>query len=381
MDSQTVRWILISSRFARTYRAWRASEAGTPLASYAVEVKELFMLSNRLAFAALAVACLVAAAGGGYLATRQNAVPTPAVAQTMPPEAAPAASPAPATATPPAPPVQETEAVVGDSPKADASKKAASNASGTTRRSDSKSIAREAKPTTTTARQTQQPPTLTSTWPSSAAQPPAPVAQPAAPPPDAAQRPEERTPPEPPRPAEPPKPSFEELVVSANSAIGLQMENRISSETARVEDRVEARVTRDVHVGDRIAIPSGARALGSVTQVERGGKFKEQARLAIRFHTIVLADGTRVPISTETITRVGESPANGSAAKIGGGAVGGAIIGAILGGAKGAAIGATAGAGGGAAAVEASGRNAVVLQPGTPLTVRITSPVTVTIEK
>ena len=38
------------------------------------------MLSNRLAFAALAIACLGAAAGGGYLATRQNVVPSPASA-------------------------------------------------------------------------------------------------------------------------------------------------------------------------------------------------------------------------------------------------------------------------------------------------------------
>ena len=41
------------------------------------------MLSNRLAFAALAIACIGAAAGGGYLATRQNTVPAPASAQTQ----------------------------------------------------------------------------------------------------------------------------------------------------------------------------------------------------------------------------------------------------------------------------------------------------------
>src|SRR5437763_1914527 len=56
------------------------------------------MLSNRLAFAALAAACIGAAAGGGYLATRQNTVPTPASAQTQPP-----AVTAPNTASPAAP--------------------------------------------------------------------------------------------------------------------------------------------------------------------------------------------------------------------------------------------------------------------------------------
>jgi type IV secretory pathway VirB10-like protein len=170
-------------------------------------------------------------------------------------------------------------------------------------------------------------------------------------------------------------------VVSANSVIGLTTETRISSETAKVEDRVEARVTRDVRVGDKVAIPAGSRAIGTVTVVDRGGKFKERARLGIRFLTLVLPDGTRLPMSTETIYRDGQAPGNGSAQKVGAGAVGGAILGAILGGAKGAAIGATAGAGGGAAVVAAGDRSAATLPAGTPMTVRILSPLSITIEK
>ena len=42
------------------------------------------MFSNRLAFAALATACIAAAAGGGYLASRQNAVPAPVAATSAP---------------------------------------------------------------------------------------------------------------------------------------------------------------------------------------------------------------------------------------------------------------------------------------------------------
>jgi hypothetical protein len=140
-------------------------------------------------------------------------------------------------------------------------------------------------------------------------------------------------------------------------------------------------VVRDVRVADEVAIPAGSRAIGSVMVVDRGGKFKERARLGIRFHTLVLADGTTLPISTETIYRYGDAPGNASAAKIGGGAVAGAILGAIIGGAKGAAIGATAGAGGGTAAVMASDRDAATFPAGTELTARILSPVTVTVEK
>jgi len=150
---------------------------------------------------------------------------------------------------------------------------------------------------------------------------------------------------------EPPRKLYDELVIPADSVIGLQVENAVTSERAKVEDQVRARVTRDVKVRDQVAIPAGARAEGSVTLVEHGGRLKDQARLGIRFHTIVLADGTRLPINTETIYRDGESPARESAAKIGGGAVGGAVLGAIFGGKKGAIIGSTVGAAGGGVVV------------------------------
>jgi len=162
--------------------------------------------------------------------------------------------------------------------------------------------------------------------------------------------------------------------------IGLQVESALSSERARVEDEVTARVSRDVRVDDRVAIPSGAKAHGHVTLVERGGRLRERARLGIRFTSVVLADGTRIPLETETIYREGDSPGGESTAKIGGGAIGGAIIGGILGGAKGAVIGGSVGAGAGTAAVYAGGRNAATFPSGTPITVRLIEPASVTVE-
>jgi type IV secretory pathway VirB10-like protein len=327
-------------------------------------------MSNRLPFAALAVACIAAAAAGGYLATRQNSIPTPASAQTATVPAAPTATPERTQTA-----VQETEATVSPSPRKSAPVRSSPEAAAPKRRTEAARVAdaRQAPPPQP------PPPPLQSTWPSSAAQVPTPQV-PAPLPFEIAPHADEHVQ-EPPRAPEPPQPTLEDLVIPRDSVIGLQTETRVSSDTARVEDRIDARVTRDVKVGDRIAIPAGTRVIGSVTQVERGGKFKEQARLGIRFHTIVLADGTNLPISTEMIVRLGDAPGNSSAAKIGGAAVGGAILGAILGGAKGAAIGATAGAGAGTAAVTAGERSTVVLPSGTPLTPRILSPITVTVER
>jgi hypothetical protein len=181
-------------------------------------------------------------------------------------------------------------------------------------------------------------------------------------------------------PAAPPAPQFVDLTIPAESVLGLQMETSHNSEDARVEDEVVARVTRDVRVGDRVAIPAGSKAYGEVVLVERGGRLRDRARLGVRFTSVVLADGTRIPVDTEAVYREGDARGSTSAAKIGGGAIGGAIIGGILGGAKGAAIGGSVGAGAGSAAVLAGGRSTATLPTGTPVTVRVETPTTVTVE-
>lgn len=180
-----------------------------------------------------------------------------------------------------------------------------------------------------------------------------------------------------PSPAALPGPTFDERTIAAASVIGIRMDTTVSSETARVEDRVTARVTRDVKVEGRTVIPAGARLDGTVTAVDRGGKIRNRARIGVRFDTLVLGDTDRLPIQTETIFRDGEAPSNEASSKIGASAVVGSILGAVLGGRKGAAIGGAAGAAGGTAAVMAGDRNEATIPSGTPLTVRLTSAVSV----
>ena len=378
MDTRRLGPDVVTCALTTTYANDAPVRAGTALAFRLTGSKEIVaMLSNRLALTAVGITCVAAAGGGSYLATRHNAadvaMPT-AVADTS----------APLSASAPASPsaVQETEALVA-TPKADAEvprtdtepKESRPAAPPATRPAPS---SRATRAQTSASAKTAQPPTLERTWPSTAATTPSPL------PADngaAAAREERGVGLETPRAPETPAKTLEELVVSADSVIGLQTETPLSSERARVEDRVEARVLRDVRVGGQVAIPAGTRALGSVTVVERGGKFKERARLGIRFHTLVMADGTRVPITTDTLYRSGNAPGNGSAAKIGGGAVAGAILGAIIGGGKGAAVGATTGAGAGTAAVVTGDRSEATFPAGSELTARILSPVTITVER
>jgi hypothetical protein len=176
-------------------------------------------------------------------------------------------------------------------------------------------------------------------------------------------------------------PEWDDLTIEKASVIGIRLDGTISSETARLEDRVTAHVTRDVNVDGRTAIPAGSRIEGWVTSVTRGGKFKEQARIGIRFTSLILAHDVRVPIQTETIFREGDAPTGEAASKIGASAVVGAILGSVIGGKKGAAVGGAAGAAGGTAVVMAQEGNPAVLANGSALTVRLSSPVVVTVDR
>jgi hypothetical protein len=317
------------------------------------------MAVNKVAFTVVGLACVAAAGAGGYLALRQNAPDATQAAASVP-------SATPAETTAPARPVEETEDVVAPV-KAPAVEKAP------------KKVATPVPVTKTPVKAATSPQPVA---PKPAARPPiaqAPAPDPIAPAPAKTDTTDRVAQDVPPAPA-PPQHTFEELVVSADSVIGLQSDTTVTSEHARVEDRVEGRVTRDVKVGDHVAIPAGSRAIGYVTQVDQGGKFKQQAKLAIRFQTIVLGDGTRLPISTAAVEREGDAKGNSTAAKVGGGAVAGTILGAILGGGKGAAIGGLAGAGAGTAATAAGDRSVATLRAGEPITVRLLSPVTVTTE-
>jgi len=316
---------------------------------------------SKAAVGIIASVSLVAGAGGAWLATRgESAAPATATDQ------APAVSAA-------APAVEQSEGTIADAPAEATASPAPSQAAAPT--APARRTAAPSRPRTTAPRAASQP--APAVPPARPAPAPATEERPQSPVFDAPRIAEA----EPPRPSAPPEPQFIDLVIPTDAVIGLQVDTPVSSETARVEDQVVARVTRDVKVGNRVAIPSGAKAQGEVTLVERGGKLKDRARLGVRFTSIVLADGTRVPIETDTIIREGDGQASQSAAKIGGGAIGGAIIGGIIGGAKGAVIGATAGGGAGSAAVMAGGRSTATLSAGAPVTVRLEQPATVTVDK
>ena len=325
------------------------------------------MFSRPLAFLLLALACITAAAGGAYVATRRTVSDVPAAATAAP--ATPAASAKAAAAQP----VTETEATVS-APKPEAAPEPAAKPAPVA----------AAAPRGEAPGRKSSPPRAERSASSAGHRLPtpsgAPVSQPE-PQPAPVVAPPASEPVKPLDPPPPPKPQFEDLILPAAAVIGLQLDTPLSSDHAHVEDRVDAHVTRDVMASGHVAIPSGSKVIGSVIAVEQGGKVSQPAHLAIRFHTLILADGSQVALRTEAIDRRSESPANSSTKKIGGGAIAGTILGAIIGGGKGAAAGGAIGAGAGTAAVMAGDRAAVTMPAGQLLNARLSSPTTITVEK
>jgi hypothetical protein len=321
------------------------------------------MTSKLVVLTLFGAGTIAAAAVGGYSALRQNTAEAPAATlQTdVAVKPADAIADAPAAAAAPQP-------VVVDVPEPAPAKTTPAP------RAQAKAT-KAAAPKAAPAAKSSNAPVPASNAPAAPAPAPAPAEAPRAETPDARPEPVSVA------AAEPAKPEIEELTIARDSVIGIRLESAVSSQTAKVEDKVVARVARDVTVDGRTALSSGSRLEGVVASVDRGGKFKDRARVGIRFHSLVLADNTRLPIDTETIFRESDSPTTQAATKVGASAAIGGILGAVLGGKKGAAIGSTVGAAGGAATVAAGAAPDASLAAGTPLTVRLTAPVTLSVER
>ena len=173
----------------------------------------------------------------------------------------------------------------------------------------------------------------------------------------------------------PPIAKFREYTVPEDAALRLSIETPLSSETAKMEDTVEATLANPVSVDGVEVLPAGSTLRGTVTAVESAGKVKGRASLGLLFNTLV-ARNERVPISARWAAQA-ESTKKNDAKKIGIGAGAGAIIGGIIGGGKGAATGAAIGGGAGTAMVLTSEGKPIVLSKGEEITVKLANAIDV----
>lgn len=177
-------------------------------------------------------------------------------------------------------------------------------------------------------------------------------------------------------------PEYREVTVPSGTTLSVELTSGVASDTSRVEDAVRGRLRRAVRIDGLEAVPAGTTVVGHVTSAQPSAKVKGRASVGFRFNTIDLpGDGGRERISTATYSRVAAATKKKDATKIGVGAGAGAVIGGILGGGSGAAKGAAIGGGAGTAVVLGTKGDEVRLPAGTPVTIRLTAPLTVRVRQ
>lgn len=171
-------------------------------------------------------------------------------------------------------------------------------------------------------------------------------------------------------------PVYREVTIPAGTALRLDLQSAVASDTSRVEDTVRASLRQAVTVDGQAVLPMGTELVGTVTDVERSGRVKGLARVAYRFSSL-RHESERYPITTATISHQAEATKKKDAMKIGVGAGAGAAVGAILGGGSGAAKGAAVGGAAGTGVVLATRGEEVRLGPGANVSTRLTAPLVV----
>jgi hypothetical protein len=154
--------------------------------------------------------------------------------------------------------------------------------------------------------------------------------------------------------------------IPSGSEVDARLVTHLDSETAQIEDRVEATTMVDLYQGDDLLVPAGSTLEGYVSSVDRASRTDRKGELTIMF-TRLKANGRTYDIRAYPTQALESEGLKGEAERIGAGAGVGAIIGGILGGLKGAITGILIGGGGVIAATE--GKD-VELPPGTVLRVR-----------
>ena len=181
--------------------------------------------------------------------------------------------------------------------------------------------------------------------------------------------------------------SAEPIVVPAGTIIPISLTNRITTKHAKDGDGVYGKVAFPITINNKIVIPEGSHVRGKITQIRRPGRVKGKGELTLTFQTLVLPNGTTLPIYTSlgggvggAGERTGEATVQGDSSKgedtktVGTTAAEGALIGVIADRGKGAAIGGGIGGAAGAAAVLLTRGKDLVLEPGTTIEVRLDRP-------
>jgi hypothetical protein len=176
----------------------------------------------------------------------------------------------------------------------------------------------------------------------------------------------------------PPAPVMRTYTLAAGTPLHIHLTDGISTETATPGATFSGTLSAPLVSGRVVVAPTGSEVTGQVTAVEKGGRLRHPASLALVLTSLKPRGGNPVTIATHTWAREAASHKKRNVTAIGGGAGLGALIGAVAGKGKGAAIGAAVGAGAGTAGAAFTGQKQLVLAPETPLRFTLSQSLSIT---
>ncbi|MBN9660902.1 MAG: hypothetical protein J0H49_22100 [Acidobacteria bacterium] len=195
---------------------------------------------------------------------------------------------------------------------------------------------------------------------------PAPVEKPVAAPPIV--RPEPK-----PAPRQP-----HSVTIPAGTMITVRLREELSTKHSQDGQNFTATLDQPLVVDGFVIAERGSSQRGRIVELDRAGRVKGRAALAVELTELNTADGQKIALKTDSFRKEAESGMKGDMAKTGVAAGIGAAIGAIAGGGKGAAIGAGIGGAAGAGGVLATRGKDASLPSETRLTFRLKEPLTLT---
>lgn len=188
--------------------------------------------------------------------------------------------------------------------------------------------------------------------------------------------------PEPPAPA----PAKKEKIVKT-LAVGTPIEaefiETVTTDTAKVGDKVKLRVAQDVIVDGLVVVPAGSHLTGIVSEAVSLKKIGGRAKLGFIFNKIELPSGDTAVTQALLLER-GKNESGRDAATIGGSTAGGAALGAVVdkeNRGRGALIGAAVGAAAGTGIAAATKGQEIEVPAGTRVTLQLRLPAQVAVER
>jgi hypothetical protein len=166
------------------------------------------------------------------------------------------------------------------------------------------------------------------------------------------------------------------LVVPANTAVYVRLQQPISSETAQAGQSFAAVLDEPLIVESQTLAPAGTAVTGSVVAARESGHVNSTGYLRITLISMLL-NGKTVPLQTNSMFVSGGSYKKRNLAFIGGGVGGNTLLGALVSGDKNALSGSAVGTTGSSSAAYASGKKEVGFMAERRLGFRLTQPLNI----